>query len=218
MSDPESPILDDGNTANQDVTTDAISSIMTENDQITLSVAQLKQLIEANSNIASVNNVASLEQEPVADNLSDDPLSSDEECDVTAPEVEAKLAQFVDNRLVTPQSKEKLQIKFNKATRPSNIENTREVRINNTLFKSLSLSAKKRDSELRKIHDMCTKAVNNIVKAADVVIKKGKHPGDKAFTESEFRELHSNIVNGLGLVCQSAQKINCRRVRSYFVN
>ena len=44
MSDPESPILDDGTTSNQDVATDAISS-MTENDQITLSVAQLKQLI-----------------------------------------------------------------------------------------------------------------------------------------------------------------------------
>ena len=50
MSDPESPILDDGNTANQDVTTDAISS-MTENDQITMLVVQLKKLIEGDCNI-----------------------------------------------------------------------------------------------------------------------------------------------------------------------
>ena len=44
------------------------------------------------------------------DNVSDNLLSLDEECDVTAPEVEVKLAQFVDNRLVTPQSKEKRQL------------------------------------------------------------------------------------------------------------
>ena len=58
---------------------------MTENDQITLSEAQLKQLIEANSNIAHINNLASAEQEPVVDNVSDNPLFSKEECDVTAP-------------------------------------------------------------------------------------------------------------------------------------
>ena len=57
---------------------------MTENDQITLSVAQLKLFIEANSNIANVN-VVSSEQEPVVDNVSDNPLFSKEECDVTAP-------------------------------------------------------------------------------------------------------------------------------------
>ena len=58
---------------------------------------------------------------------------------------------------------------------------------------------KKEDRNLKRIHDMCTKAVNNIVQVADVVITKGKRPEDKIFTESEFKKLHSNIVNGLDL-------------------
>ena len=119
---------------------------------------------------------------------------------MTAPDVEIKLAQFVDNRYVTSQSQEKLQVKFYTATPASSIENFTEVQINNTLFKSLTLSAKS-NSDLRRIHDMCTKAVNNIVRAGDVVVEKGKHPGDKLFTESGFKELHSNIVNSLRFFC-----------------
>lgn len=90
--------------------------------------------------------------------------------------------------------------------------------IENTLFKNLFLFAKKRDIDLRRIHNICSKAVNNIVKVPNVVIEKGKHIGDKLFTESEFKELQSNIVHGLGIVCQSVQKIKCRRVRVCLVN
>ena len=50
MLDSESCILKDGTSANQGEVTDAISS-MTENDQITMLVVQLKKLIEGDCNI-----------------------------------------------------------------------------------------------------------------------------------------------------------------------
>ena len=61
---------------------------------------------------------------------------------MTAPGVEVKLAQFLYNRYVTLQSQEQLQVKFDTAAHASSIENTTEVQLNNTLFKSLTLSAK----------------------------------------------------------------------------
>ena len=57
MSNPEFLILNDATFANQDKVTEAISS-MTENNQITLSGALLKQLMEGNCNIANVNVVS----------------------------------------------------------------------------------------------------------------------------------------------------------------
>lgn len=56
---------------------------------------------------------------------------------------------------------------------------------------------------------MAIKGVNNLAKVADMIMKKGRTPGPKVFTEDEYKELHSN---GLGLVCQTSQKINSRRV------
>jgi hypothetical protein len=113
-----------------------------------------------------------------------------------------------------PQRTEKTKIKFEKATRSDNVLNTREVRINKALFKSLSITAKKRDSSLKKIHSTAAKAINNLVKVADAIVTKGKGKGPRTFTEEEFKELHSNMVNGLGLVCQTSQRVNARRVRN----
>ena len=62
---------------------------------------------------------------------------------MTAPGVEVKLAQFVYNRYVTSQSQEKLNVEFDTAAPASSIQNTTEVQINNSLFKSLTLSPKK---------------------------------------------------------------------------
>ena len=58
MSNPEFLILNYGTFANQDKVTEAISS-MTENNQITLLGALIKQLMEGNCNISNVNVVSS---------------------------------------------------------------------------------------------------------------------------------------------------------------
>lgn len=187
-----------------------------KNETITLSLSQLKELLAEESK-KNNNDYLSHEQGEVPDQDDldeiDEPLSSDEETDNTAPSVDSKLADFVDNRLVEPQPADKLKIKFDKATRPENVCNTQEVRINKTLFKSLPVGAKKRDIDLRKIHSTSAKAINNITKVADMIVKKGKEKGQKTFTEDQFKEMHSNVINGLGLMCQASQKINARRVR-----
>ena len=54
----------------------------------------------------------------------DEPLSSDEETDLTAP-IENSLAIFVEIRLLKEQPKEKLKVKFKKATRPTNLLTTK---------------------------------------------------------------------------------------------
>lgn len=184
-------------------------------ESVTLSIDQLRQLLSNTDNKEGTNTPSQKkDHEEFNQELPDEeePLSSDEEPDYTAAAVDSKLAKFVDNRLIEAQNKSKILTKFEKATRPINIEHTKEVRINKALYKSLSMNSRKRDADLRGIHNMNSKAINNIVKAADMVVIKGKKSGNKVFSEEEFHELHSNLINGLGLICQSSQKINARRV------
>lgn len=177
------------------------------NETVTLSLDQLKQLLATNPK----TKITAKADEEVIEEV-DEPLSSDEEPDLTAAAVEGKLATFVNNRLIEPQPSAKIMAKFEKATRPTNIQNTKEVKISKALYKSMSIGAKKRDLELRKIHNMNSKAINNIVKVADAIVTKGKEPGKIQFSADEFKEMYSNIINGLGLVCQASQRINARRV------
>ena len=184
-----------------------------QDDRITLSLDQLRQLINENNHKQSSDDGATANNDISVEEELDDPLSSDEESDETAPAVDQSLVNFLQNRLSVEQPKEKMKVKFDKATRPTNLECTKEVRVNKGLFSSLSIITKKRDYALRKIGSTNQKAINNFAKVADMVIKKGKCKGPKTFTEDEFKEMHSNIINGLGLVCQSTYKVNFRRVR-----
>ena len=171
-----------------------------QSDAVTLSLDQLKQLIaDSKSAPDTVDN----DDEVNDQEYDEEPFSSDEEAEVTAPAIDDKLAAFVDSRLTEEQSKEKLKTKFAKASRPINVNHTKEVKINKPLFKSLSVNARRRDVALRNIQSTAQKAVNNLTKVADLIVTKGKS-SNKSFSEDEFKELHCNIVNGLGLVCKTS--------------
>jgi len=176
---------------------------------ISLTFDQLKELLAVNTGPVSAepdNN----ECEVAVDVHEDDPLSSDDESEILASPVEPKLASFIDSRLTEEQPKEKLKIKYSKASRPSNINFAKEVKVNKPVFRAMSVVARNKDKELRKIQNMTVKAVNNVAKVADAIMKKSKQ-NQPMFTEEEMKEIHSNIINGLGLMCQVSQHINSKR-------
>lgn len=193
-----------------------------ETNSVTLSIEQLRELIgsKEDSNKQCMTKTTPCQDHEsgdlyVEDDYNDDPLSSDDDTDVLAAPIDHKLAAYIDSRLTEEQTADKLKAKFEKASRPANVNFAKEVKVDKALFNSLPLVAKKRDNSLKKIQLMSVKAINNIAKVADMLMKKGK--GDITLTEADCKELHSYTVNGIGLMCQTSQRINARRV-SYNVN
>lgn len=196
-----------------------------ETNSVTLSIEQLRDLIgakEAAKSSTSIPVGTKDQQENVDLDLNvdyidnEDPLSSDDDTDVLAAPIDPKLAAYIDSRLTEEQSSEKLKSKFEKASRPANVNFAKEIKIDRALYNSLSIMAKRRDNTLKKIQLMSVKAINNVAKVADILMKRGK--GDITLTEAECKELHSYAVNGLGLMCQTSQRINTRRVSCKFKN
>lgn len=186
-----------------------------ETNSVTLSIEQLRELIGSNENsnkpsMPMARECHDNDDLDIDDDYNDDPLSSDDDTDVLAAPIDHKLAAYIDSRLTEEQSSEKLKAKFEKASRPANVNFAKEVKVDKALFNSLTLMARKRDNSLKKIQLMSVKAINNIAKVADILMKKGK--GEFTLTESDYKELHSYTINGLGLMCQTSQKINSRRV------
>lgn len=207
-------------------TTDASELRETETDDsesVTISLEQLAGLLAAHNNgnkQGNKNNDSNGEGTSYVDSVDidteieyDEPLSSDDESERISSPVKRNLAEFVNDRLIKEQSKEKLKTKFARASRPKNL-NTFEVKINKALYDSLPTIGKKRDGNLKRIQNMTVKAINNITKVADMVI--GKNKESKAenilISTSELQEAHANLVDGLGLMCQVSHKVNARRV------
>lgn len=181
---------------------------------VTLSIEQLKQLLNDNKSTVDLKPCQEQEGCQESDYECDDeePLSSDDDTEMLADPIDSKLAAYIDSRLTEEQSSEKLKLKFQKASRPENVNFSKEVKIDKILFNSLSFTAKKRDLNLKKIQNMTVKAVNNVAKVADLLVKKCRSKGKVTFTEAECREMHSHTVNGLGLMCQTSHRINSRKV------
>ena len=193
------------------------SGLSMTGNHVTLSLEQLKLLLSSDNTPKQAepevsNNKGKSEKIGADYSDEEEPLSSDDESDNVAEPVESKLAAYIDDRLTVEQPKEKLKLKFDKASRPTNIEHAKEVKVDRELFNNLSNTAKKRDASLRKIQNITVKAVNNMAKVADFLVKKGKVKGDIVLSEADCRNLHSLTINGLGLACQASQKINANRV------
>ena len=110
-------------------------SVNNQNGSVTLSMDQLRQLLNEKNVRSEVMTYSDtyVEFEDETEKF-DEPLSSDEEMENVAEPVDEKLAAFVDSRLTEEESVEKLKIKFQKASRPSNIKYSKEVKMEKSLF------------------------------------------------------------------------------------
>lgn len=166
---------------------------------IQLSLADLQILLDGKSN-------KTVEQETDL-TASDGNITSDEEEEVD-DEVNNKVAAYVNDKMTLGMSQQKLESKFKRAKRPKNVM-AKDVKINKVLYKSIPEASRKRDMGLRKINSTVGKAVNNLSKVASWL--HNTKAGHK-ISEEELKQLHMQLFDGLGLICNASWQINIKRV------
>lgn len=142
----------------------------------------------------------------------EDMLTSGDEDEVTE-EINDQIAKFIDTKLSQSYPREKLKTKLQGVKRPKNLKYCKEAKINNHLYKNISLIAKKRDGGLRRLQGMITKGISQLSKVADVILAKGKQKEtERSLTDIEINKVHKEIFDGLTIMCQVSHQLNMKRV------
>ena len=138
-----------------------------------------------------------------------DTVLTDSEDEVAQP-LNGRVAEYIDHKLTTRVSKDKLESKLKRQGRPENLKFGQETRINSAIYKKMSQKARAEDKSIMAAQKMSVKAAISGGKVASNIVTMMQ--SEKPEVQELAKSMYDDIFDCITFACQTSFLLNMKRV------